>query len=344
LIAAQQSVTAARSQEALARANGKQDLTAGASYSHTGGFSSAAVSFNIPLAVFDRNQGEIARTGYAITQARNSPAKPPTSWHRRGRRLRKSSHNDLIIQLYRGGYVDQAKQSRDISEYAYRRGAASLLDFLDSERTYRSNQLAIARLSPTTCSPSSSCVRPWAQGIFHDPNSQKFVSLLSPAFLAVALAGCGSGSGGAESKMTSYTDSEKKADTAQSFQITQEQLGHIQVVPVQKENLPRTLRLTGAVAYNSFLTSPVLAAIGGPVHEILVAPGQFVHKGQPLLAVTSPDYSASAAPFSNPEMLRSRRQTLHSRQGSYAHGAIAEATWNRPKPPQPGSRRSGIFR
>jgi cobalt-zinc-cadmium efflux system outer membrane protein len=50
--------------------------------------------------------------------------------------------NDQIIQLYRGGYVDQAKQSRDISEYAYRRGAASLLDYLDSERTYRANQLA----------------------------------------------------------------------------------------------------------------------------------------------------------------------------------------------------------
>ncbi len=143
LIAAQQSVTAARSQEALARANGKQDLTAGASYSHTGGFSSAAVSFNIPLAVFDRNQGEIARTGYAITQAQELASETTqqvgTDVVDAYENLRS---NDLIIQLYRGGYVDQAKQSRDISEYAYRRGAASLLDFLDSERTYRSNQLA----------------------------------------------------------------------------------------------------------------------------------------------------------------------------------------------------------
>ena len=50
--------------------------------------------------------------------------------------------NDQIVQLYRGGYVDQARQSRDITEYAYKRGAASLLDFLDAERTYRANQLA----------------------------------------------------------------------------------------------------------------------------------------------------------------------------------------------------------
>ena len=50
--------------------------------------------------------------------------------------------NDQIVQLYRSGYVDAAQQSRDISQYAYQKGAASLLDFLDAERTYRANQLA----------------------------------------------------------------------------------------------------------------------------------------------------------------------------------------------------------
>jgi cobalt-zinc-cadmium efflux system outer membrane protein len=50
--------------------------------------------------------------------------------------------NDKVVGLYRAGYLDQAQQSRDISEYAYRHGAASLLDFLDAERSYRSAQLA----------------------------------------------------------------------------------------------------------------------------------------------------------------------------------------------------------
>jgi outer membrane protein, heavy metal efflux system len=39
-------------------------------------------------------------------------------------------------------YLDVAQKSRDISEYAYRRGAMALLDFLDAERTYRATQLA----------------------------------------------------------------------------------------------------------------------------------------------------------------------------------------------------------
>ena len=143
LVAAVLGVTAAHSQLALAEVNAKQDLTAGVSYSHTAGASSASFAFNIPLAVFDRNQGEIARTRYAITQAQEQLSETSqqvsTDVTDAYENLRT---NDRIIQLYRGGYVDQAKRSRDISEYAYRRGAASLLDYLDAERTYRANQLA----------------------------------------------------------------------------------------------------------------------------------------------------------------------------------------------------------
>jgi cobalt-zinc-cadmium efflux system outer membrane protein len=50
--------------------------------------------------------------------------------------------NDEVMQLYLGGYLKQGQDSRDISEYAYKRGAASLLDFLDAERSYRAIQLS----------------------------------------------------------------------------------------------------------------------------------------------------------------------------------------------------------
>ena len=119
----------------------------------------------------------------------------------------------------------------------------------------------------------------------------KFHTLIFPAALAafvfLSLAGCGSG--GSESKMTSFSSSETKEETADLFTVPQDQLTHVQVVPVEKAALPRTLRLTGAVAYNAFKTTPVFAAIGGPVREILVTPGENVHAGQPLLTVNSPD-------------------------------------------------------
>jgi cobalt-zinc-cadmium efflux system outer membrane protein len=143
LTAAELNITAARSQEALAEANGKRDLGASFSYTHTAGTSSGAFFFNMDLPIFDRNQGNIAHARYAIMQAQEQASEAAeqvfTDVTDAFENLRT---NDKIVQLYQGGYVDQAKQSRDISEYAYKRGAASLLDFLDAERTYRANQLA----------------------------------------------------------------------------------------------------------------------------------------------------------------------------------------------------------
>jgi len=153
-----------------------------------------------------------------------------------------------------------------------------------------------------------------------------FVRGFALPLLAVTCAACSSGPGESESKMTSYTATEKKAETAQTFRITQEQTAHVEITPGRKENLPRTLRLTGAVAYNSFLTTPVFAAIGGPVHEILVAPGQVVPKGQPLLTVTSPDYSAARSAYIKARDAFALADKMYARaQDLFAHGAIAEA-------------------
>jgi cobalt-zinc-cadmium efflux system outer membrane protein len=143
LRAAEQGIVASQSQFSLARANGKRDLTASFNYSHLAGVNTGAFFFNIQLPIFDRNQGEIARTRYAVSQfqelATGASEQVVSDVVGAYAGLRS---NDQIIQLYRSGYVDQARASRDISEYAYKRGAASLLDFLDAERTYRANQLA----------------------------------------------------------------------------------------------------------------------------------------------------------------------------------------------------------
>jgi len=142
--------------------------------------------------------------------------------------------------------------------------------------------------------------------------------------LIVALSGCGSGQG--ESGMTSFTASEAKADTAELFTVPKEQMGHLQVVAAEKGPLPRMLRLAGAVAYDAFATTPVFAAIGGPVHEILVAPGQFVQAGQPLLTVTSPDYSAARSGYIKALDAYALADKLYVRaQDLFSHGAISEA-------------------
>jgi len=143
LRAAVQGVTAAGSQHELAKVNGKVDVTAAANYSHVNGISAMTFNVSVPLPVFNRNQGEIARTRYAITQAQQqqSAAQGQTMTDVRDA-YEALQTSDRVAQYYRSGYLDVSQKNRDISEYAYRRGAASLLDFLDAERSYRATQLA----------------------------------------------------------------------------------------------------------------------------------------------------------------------------------------------------------
>jgi membrane fusion protein, heavy metal efflux system len=159
---------------------------------------------------------------------------------------------------------------------------------------------------------------------------KRTVLLLLSCFAALVggalLAGCSSGPGESESKMTSYSASEAKADTASLFSVPQDQMAHIQVVAVEKGKLSRRLRFTGSVTYNAFQTTPVFSAIGGPVHEILVAPGQTVHAGQPLLTVNSPDYSAARSAYIKARDAFQLADKIYTRsQDLYTHGAIAEA-------------------
>jgi cobalt-zinc-cadmium efflux system outer membrane protein len=143
LKAAQKGVTAANSQISLAKANGKVDVNAQASYSHVSGASSTSLFFNVPLPFFDRNQGEIARTKFALTQAElTEKASEDTVMTDVTNAYEAATSNQEVVQLYVSGYLKQAQDSRDISQYAYKGGAATLLDFLDAERSYRSTQLA----------------------------------------------------------------------------------------------------------------------------------------------------------------------------------------------------------
>jgi len=141
--AAELGITAATSQVLLARANGKVDVTGTFDYSHVSGQSGASVFANFPLPVFNRNQGEIARTTYALTQAQEQEqATSDMVLADVSDAYEAVQSNDEVVRLYTSGYLKQAQDSRDISEYAYKRGAASLLDFLDAERSYRTTQLA----------------------------------------------------------------------------------------------------------------------------------------------------------------------------------------------------------
>jgi cobalt-zinc-cadmium efflux system membrane fusion protein len=142
---------------------------------------------------------------------------------------------------------------------------------------------------------------------------------------ALVLAGCGANGRESAGQMTSFSAEKGKANTAELFTVPEEQMSHLQVTTVEPTRLVRTLRLTGAVAYNAFSTTPVITQVGGPVSRILVLPGERVHKGQPLLEVSSPDYSQLRASYLKArETYRVADKNYSRAQDLYAHHAIAE--------------------
>jgi cobalt-zinc-cadmium efflux system membrane fusion protein len=148
---------------------------------------------------------------------------------------------------------------------------------------------------------------------------------LGACLCASLFAGC-SGTGEHESQMTSYTSNETANETALLFTVPQDQMAHVQVVPVDKIKLPRVLRLTGTVTYNLFKTTPVFTAVSGPVHEILVAPGEYVKAGQPLLTINSPDYSLLRSAYLKARDTVEHTDKIFKRdQDLFQHHAIAEA-------------------
>jgi cobalt-zinc-cadmium efflux system membrane fusion protein len=126
--------------------------------------------------------------------------------------------------------------------------------------------------------------------------------------------------------MTSYSGNAGQAsDKAQLFTVPQEQLAHLKIVTIAPTSIPRSLRLTGAVAFNAFDTTPVISQIGGPVSRIVVIPGEQVHRGQPLLYVTSPDYSQLLANYLKArDAFQLADRNYKRSKDLYEHHAIAE--------------------
>jgi membrane fusion protein, heavy metal efflux system len=138
--------------------------------------------------------------------------------------------------------------------------------------------------------------------------------------LTMTLSAC---SGGDPSKASEKGAAD--ASKTQLFTVPKEQVSHIQIVTIQPTSWPRVLRLNGTVAYNSFLTTPVISQVSGPVSRILVSPGQQVKKGQPILYVSSPDYSQLRANYLKARDAHSLAHKNYLRsQDLYAHHAIAE--------------------
>jgi cobalt-zinc-cadmium efflux system outer membrane protein len=137
-VGAQQSVRVADANVKLAYAQGTTDPTLEGEYDRAGTANSAGFQIGIPLRIFDRNQGEKARTKYeaqssrfAETAARNQVVSDvDQAW---------AAYEDALslARRYNGHYLQEAHEVRDNLEYSYRHGGTTLLDYLSALQDYR---------------------------------------------------------------------------------------------------------------------------------------------------------------------------------------------------------------
>lgn len=145
------------------------------------------------------------------------------------------------------------------------------------------------------------------------------------ALAATVTTSCGRRAAG-DASAASYGTNPVVSSQPHFFKVPENQMSHVQVIPVQQTNLTRLLRLPGSVTYNAFETTPVISQVGGPVTRVLVVPGQFVRAGQPLCEVSSPDFSQMRAAYLKARDAFDLAQKNYARdQDLYAHHAIAEA-------------------
>jgi cobalt-zinc-cadmium efflux system outer membrane protein len=100
------------------------------------------MSVNIPLRIFDRNQGEKARTLADIgLNERQRDASEAQVFSDVDTAYANVESNIILLRPYKEKYLAQAVRVRDTVTYSYQRGGASLLDFLNAESDYRSVQV-----------------------------------------------------------------------------------------------------------------------------------------------------------------------------------------------------------
>jgi cobalt-zinc-cadmium efflux system outer membrane protein len=125
----------------LARRLKYPDVTLNAGYARDPGntvLNSGFIGFSVPLPLFYQYQGEADKAAVRLSQSRlaaeqtelgirNDVISALAMW----------TSTNKIVQRFKEGLLDDALTVRNSSELSYSKGAASVLDFIEAQRTYK---------------------------------------------------------------------------------------------------------------------------------------------------------------------------------------------------------------
>ena len=156
LRAAIEQIEQSRAAHKLAVANGSTDPTLSGWFTHNdsnnnpNAVNTLGLSVNIPLRIFDRNQGEKKRTQIDIDRSQELTEQARAQvFSDVDSSYAMVDSNVQLLQPYKNKYLDQSQRVRDTITFSYQHGGASLMDFLSAQSDYRTVQLAYLQLVGT---------------------------------------------------------------------------------------------------------------------------------------------------------------------------------------------------
>ena len=151
-----QTLEQSKTNHKLAVSNGSTDptyslwYTENSSNNNPNGTQTLGGSVNIPLRIFDKNQGEKQRTLIDIDRSQElTEATRAQVFTDVDSAYELVNSNIILLKPYKAKYLDQSVRVRDTVTYAYEHGGASLMDFLNAQSDYRQVQLAYLQLIGT---------------------------------------------------------------------------------------------------------------------------------------------------------------------------------------------------
>ncbi len=143
LKAAMQSVDKAKTDHQLAVANGSTDPTFGFDVGRNPPIDAyIGASVNIPLRIFDRNQGEKLRTQLDVDRNQKLlDAAQAQVFSDVDSAYALTDSNLTLLRPYKAKYLKQATRVRETVRFSYEHGGATLIDFLDAQKEYRDTEL-----------------------------------------------------------------------------------------------------------------------------------------------------------------------------------------------------------
>ena len=153
LQAALETIQQSQTNHKLAISNGSTDPTFSGWYTYNSsnnnpnGIQTIGASVNIPLRIFDHNQGEKQRTLIDINRSQQTSEATRAQVFSDVDSAYTLVESDItLLKPYKEKYKDQATRVRDTITYSYQHGGASLMDFLNAQTEYRAVQEAYLQI------------------------------------------------------------------------------------------------------------------------------------------------------------------------------------------------------